>query len=78
MKHGKHEQMPLSESAQNGSYELQGSAKIYNSEGVVTNGTKIDDSLVPVKLKRVKKYTVIDLVKSRRLFLTSLIMWFAW
>lgn len=78
MKHGKHEHMPLSESAQNGSYELQGSAKIYNSEGVVTNGTKIDDSLVPVKPKRVKKYTVIDLVKSRRLFLTSLIMWFAW
>ena len=76
MKHGKHEHMPLSESAQNGSYE--GSAKIYNSEGVVTNGTKIDDSLVPVKPKRVKKYTVIDLVKSRRLFLTSLIMWFAW
>ena len=49
-----------------------------NSEDNIMNGRDDRDKLDPSKITHVKKYTVIDLVKSRRLFVTSLIMWLAW
>ena len=47
-------------------------------DGQTKDHTEDKASLVQAKKPRVRKYTVIDLVKSKRLFITSLIMWLAW
>lgn len=48
------------------------------AELVMKNGEDDRQLLQKRAPSRVKKYTVIDLVKSKRLLLTSLIIWFAW
>ena len=79
MTHGrKAEHIPLSDDVQNGDVDLQGGATIVRNSGDIGSGHSDESRLVNRAHARVKKYTVIDLVKSKRLFLTSLIMWFAW
>ena len=74
----KAEHIPLSEDVQNGDMDLQGGATIVKNSGGMGNVQGNTDRLVHRKPAWVTTYTVVDLVKSKRLFLTSLIMWFAW
>ena len=73
----KSEHVPLSEDVQNGD-SLQGGANIVKNRDDIGFRKRNEDKLVSAAPTQIKKYTVIDLVKSKRLFLTSLIMWFAW
>ena len=73
----KSEHIPLSEDVQNGD-SLQGGANIVKNRDDAGFRKRNENKLVSIAPTQIKKYTVIDLLKSKRLFLTSLIMWFAW
>ena len=73
---GKLDEQPLSDDKV--PLELQEIKNGYNQNGIIKTTTDNKESSVPNKDLIARKYTVIDLIKSKRLLFVSMIMWLAW
>ena len=73
---GKLDEQPLSDDKV--PLELQEIKNGYNQNGIIKTTTDNKASSVPNKDLIARKYTVIDLIKSKRLLFVSMIMWLAW